>query len=349
MISGVLYALLAGLMWGLIFVGPLLVPEYPAVLQSMGRYLALGLIALPLAWLGRARLRQLSVKDWWTALALTMMGNLIYYFCLVSAIQRTGAPVSTMIIGTLPVVLPVCANLLYSQRDGKLPWRRLFPALICIALGLVCVNVAELQHGLPDFSPWRYGSGIVLALIAVVCWAWYALRNARWLRENPDKPPMMWATAQALVTLPLSLVGYIAACWWLQGQHLNFPLPFGPRPAVFIALMLAIAVLCSWVGALCWNVASQRLPTVIPGPLIVFETLAGLLYTFLLRQSLPPLLTLSGILLLVLGVVSAVRARPEKPVLQELRVEPKIAWYPKGVFPWIKDAFNMHLIFLMTR
>jgi drug/metabolite transporter (DMT)-like permease len=55
------------------------------------------------------------------------------------------------------------------------------------------------------------------------------------------------------------------------------------------------------------------LPTVILGPLIVFETLAGLLYTFLLRQSLPPLLTLSGILLLVLGVVSAVRARPEKP------------------------------------
>ena len=323
MISGVLYALLAGLMWGLIFVGPLLVPEYPAVLQSMGRYLALGLIALPLAWLGRVRLRQLNGKDWWTALALTMMGNLIYYFCLASAIQRTGAPVSTMIIGTLPVVLPVCANLLYSQRDGKLPWRRLFPALICIALGLVCVNVAELQHGLPDFSPWRYGSGIVLALIAVVCWAWYALRNARWLRENPDKPPMMWATAQALVTLPLSLVGYIAACWWLQGQHLNFSLPFGPRPAVFIALMLAIAVLCSWVGALCWNVASQRLPTVILGPLIVFETLAGLLYTFLLRQSLPPLLTLSGILLLVLGVVSAVRARPEKPVLQELRVEPK--------------------------
>ena len=323
MISGVLYALLAGLMWGLIFVGPLLVPEYPAVLQSMGRYLALGLIALPLAWLGRARLRKLNGKDWWTALALTMMGNLIYYFCLASAIQRTGAPVSTMIIGTLPVVLPVCANLLYSKRDGKLPWRRLFPALICIALGLVCVNVAELQHGLPDFSPWRYGSGIVLALIAVVCWAWYALRNARWLRENPDKPPMMWATAQALVTLPLSLVGYIAACWWLQGHHLNFPLPCGPRPAVFIALMLAIAVLCSWVGALCWNVASQRLPTVILGPLIVFETLAGLLYTFLLRQSLPPLLTLSGILLLVLGVVSAVRARPEKPVLQELRVEPK--------------------------
>lgn len=313
MISGVLYALLAGLMWGLIFVGPLIVPEYPAVLQSMGRYLALGLIALPLAWFGRVRLRQLSAKDWLTALALTMMGNLIYYVCLASAIQRTGAPVSTMIIGTLPVVIPVFANLLYSQRDGRLSWLRLAPALLLIGIGLLCVNIAELNQGLPDFSGWRYGSGIALALVSVVCWAWYALRNARWLRENPEKHPMMWATAQALVTLPVSLLGYLVACFWLHGKMPDFALPFGPRPAVFVGLMVAIAVLCSWVGALCWNIASQRLPTVILGPLIVFETLAGLLYTFILRQTLPPVLTLSGIALLVIGVVVAVRAKPEKP------------------------------------
>ncbi|HAU5791248.1 DMT family transporter [Citrobacter freundii] len=313
MISGVLYALLAGLMWGLIFVGPLIVPEYPAVLQSMGRYLALGLIALPIAWLGRVRLRQLGRKDWVTALTLTMMGNLIYYVCLASAIQRTGAPVSTMIIGTLPVVIPVFANLFYSQRDGKLSWWRLSPALVLIGIGLLCVNISELNQGLPDFSGWRYGSGIALALISVVCWAWYALRNARWLRENPEKHPMMWATAQALVTLPVSLLGYIAACLWLNGQTPDFALPFGPRPAVFIGLMIAIAVLCSWVGALCWNVASQKLPTVILGPLIVFETLAGLLYTFILRQEFPPLLTVSGITLLMVGVVIAVRAKPQKP------------------------------------
>ncbi len=55
-----------------------------------------------------------------------------------------------------------------------------------------------------------------------------------------------------------------------------------------------------------------KLPTVILGPLIVFETLAGLLYTFILRQEIPPFLTLSGIALLVAGVVIAVRAKPEK-------------------------------------
>ena len=259
MISGVLYALLAGMMWGLIFVGPLIVPEYPAILQSTGRYLALGLIALPLAWLGRARLRQLSRQDWRTALALTMMGNLIYYVCLASAIQRTGAPVSTMIIGTLPVVIPIFANLLYSHRDGKLAWPKMVPALLCTAVGLICVNIAELRHGLEDFDLWRYGSGILLAFVSVACWAWYALRNARWLRENPDKHPMMWATAQALVTLPVSLLGYVGACLWLGHQQPDFAQPFGPRPWVFVALMVAIAVLCSWVCLLYTSDAADEL------------------------------------------------------------------------------------------
>src|SRR5262249_58143719 len=44
---GLACALSAGLMWGLVFVAPLLLPEYPAPLLAVGRYLAFGLIALP--------------------------------------------------------------------------------------------------------------------------------------------------------------------------------------------------------------------------------------------------------------------------------------------------------------
>ncbi len=320
MLSGVMYALLAGLMWGLIFVGPIIVPDYPAALQSTGRYLALGLIAIPLSWLGRQRLHQLSGRDWLTALKLSTVGNLIYYVCLASAIQRTGAPISTMIIGTLPVVIPVLANLLYSKRDGKLPWRRLAPALVIIGVGLAMVNTAELRGGQIDFSWWRYASGISLAFVSVACWAWYALRNARWLRENPDKNPMMWATAQGLATLPFSLLGYIAVCLYMARSSADFVLPFGPRPEVFVTLMLAIALFCSWLGNLCWNIACQRLPTVIVGPLIVFETLAGLAYTFMLRHSWPPFLTLLGILCLIIGVVLAIVAKPQKPEVNEVAV-----------------------------
>lgn len=310
MVIGVLFALAAGMMWGLVFIGPIIVPEYPAALQSTARYLAFGLISLPLAWFDRNRLRCLTRADWLEALKLTVIGNLLYYFCLASAIQRTGAPVSTMIIGTLPVMISVAANLFYGHDEGCLSWRKLTPALLVIALGLVLVNIAELKANLVPVDPWRYGSGLVLAVIAVACWTWFPLRNARWLRKNPGTRPATWATAQGVVTFPLALLGYVVVCGQLSVTDTAFPLPLGPRPEVFIPLMFAIGVLCSWIGALCWNEASQRLPTVLVGPLIVFEILAGLAYTFLLRQAWPPLLTLAGITCLVAGVIGALGIKP---------------------------------------
>lgn len=309
MFAGVVYALMAGLLWGLIFVGPLIVPQYPAALQSSGRYLALGLMAIPIGWIGRRRLRSLRLKDWFVAFKLALTGNLIYYLCLTSAIQRSGAAISIMIIGSLPVVIPICANFIYRKNPSRLSWRKLIPALLCMAGGLVLVNYAELTGKMANVNLWRYISGILLASVSVVCWTWYVLRNARWLQENQDKHPVMWATAQGLVILPMSLVSYLLVCWWLMHSNSQFPLPFGPKPMVFICLMLVIALLCSWAGNLCWNEASQRLPTVLLGPLVVFEMLAGLLYTFLIRQKLPTTMTVYGILLLVIGVLIAMCAR----------------------------------------
>ncbi len=133
--AGVGFALGAGMLWGLVFVGPVLLPEYPGVLQSVGRYVAFGLIALPLGWLDRAALARFTRADWFAALKLAAVGNLLYYTCLASAIQRAGGPVVTMMIGTLPVIIAICSNLRDHRRDGRLPWRRLLPSLFAIGLG----------------------------------------------------------------------------------------------------------------------------------------------------------------------------------------------------------------------
>ncbi len=310
--AGTLYALAAGLMWGLVFVGPLLLPEYPAALQSVARYLAFGLIALPLAWLDRNRLRQLRRADWIEALKLAAIGNLLYYLCLASAIQRAGAPVPTMIIGTLPVVIAITANLRNARRDGKLPWRRLAPSLALIALGIGCVNQVELQALRQDADAdlSRYAIGALLALAAVACWTWYPLRNADWLRAHPDRSPSTWATAQGVATLPLALVGYAVLWAGMAATGSAFKMPLGPRPEVFLALMATIGLFASWLGTLCWNEASQRLPTALAGQLIVFETLAALAYAFILRGTAPEPLTLAGIACLVVGVLRALRVKP---------------------------------------
>jgi drug/metabolite transporter (DMT)-like permease len=307
------FALAAGLMWGLVFIGPLLLPEYPAALQSFGRYLAFGLIALPLAWLDREALRQLTRADWVEALKLALVGNIVYYLFLASAIQRAGGPLPTMIIGTLPVVIAVTSNLRDAQRDGRLPWRQLAPSLLLIGAGIGCVNHVEISELRADAQAdvGRYAWGAVLAVGAVACWTWYPLRNADWLRAHPERPPRGWATAQGVATLPLALIGYALWWGWTASQAEPFAMPFGPRPVYFIGLMFAIGLFASWLGTLCWNEASQRLPTTLAGQLIVFETLSALAYAFILRGRAPEPLTMLGVGLLVAGVAWALRVKPQ--------------------------------------
>lgn len=321
---GTLFALAAGLMWGLVFVAPLMLADYSAALLSVGRYLAFGLIALPLAWLDRKNLSRFERGDWIEALKLSAIGNLLYYLCLAAAIQRAGGPLPTMIIGTLPVVIAISSNLRDGRRDGRLPWASLAPSLVLIAIGIACVNQVELRQlrTQSNVNLARYASGALLALAAVACWTWYPLRNADWLRTHAQRSPRSWATAQGLATLPLALLGYSALWLWstVMGTQpwsgdAAFAMPLGPRPLPFVGLMLAIGLFASWLGTLCWNEASQRLPTTLVGQLIVFETLSALSYAYMLRGQVPQPLTLLGIALLVAGVMWALRV---KPVAMEL-------------------------------
>jgi drug/metabolite transporter (DMT)-like permease len=313
LVSGTLFALAAGLMWGLVFVAPLLLPQYPAALLSVSRYLAFGLIALPLAWLGRRGLRALTRADWLEALKLSTVGNLLYYLFLAAAIQRAGGPLPTMIIGTLPVVIAITSNLRDARRDGRLPWFRLMPSLALIATGIGLVNHAELvqMRAQATVSTQTYLVGALLAVAAVACWTWYPIRNADWLRNHPGRSPRAWATAQGLATLPLAAAGFLAFWFWNNATGQKFPMPWGPTPAQFVGLMFSIGLFASWLGTLCWNEASQRLPTTLVGQLIVFETLSALAYAFILRGEMPGALTLAGIGLLVAGVMWALRVRPE--------------------------------------
>ena len=121
MALGVAFALMAGLVWGLVFVAPLLLPQYSAALLTCGRYLAFGLVALPLGWLDRVRLREFAPADWLEALKLSAVGNFLYYLCLAAAIQRAGGPLPTMVIGTLPVVIAISSNLHPAGFDELMP------------------------------------------------------------------------------------------------------------------------------------------------------------------------------------------------------------------------------------
>jgi len=308
LLVGLSCALAAGLLWGTVFIAPLLLPTYPPMVLSAGRYLAFGLVALPLALADRTALARLSRADWLQAGRLALIGNLAYYALLAAAIQEAGAPLPTMIIGTLPVVIAVCANL----GQPALPWRQLVLSLAVLAAGIGIVNLEELGRlAAQGESAGRLAIGALLAFGAVACWTWYPIRNAAWLKAHPGTGDGTWATAQGLATLPLAVLAcLLIAAWPAAGTSGSgdFDGPLGPQPLRFAAMMLAIAVGASWLGTLLWNRASRLLPTALAGQLIVFETLSALGYAFALRGQLPGPATAAGVALLVVGVVLGVRA-----------------------------------------
>ena len=303
---GVGAALAAGLLWGLVFVAPLLLPNYPATLLTFGRYLAFGLVTLPIAWWQRDMLQKLTVADWWLATKLSMVGNIAYYLALSAAIQLAGAPLPTLIIGTLPVVIAVCSNL----GDRQFSWARLLPSLALIGLGLLCVNADQLDRLDAKNTLNAYLMGAALAVVANAAWTWYPIHNARWLRAHPSHTSMTWATAQGMVTLPMAAAGLLVSTVYLKltGDVRFSESLWGPQPLKFWLLMLVIGFAASWLGTLLWNIASKNTPTALTGQLIVFETLAALGYAYLVYQRAPSGFEIAGIALLVLGVVVGVRA-----------------------------------------
>ena len=310
MLIGVLCALGAGLVWGMVFVTPLLLADYPGIVLSLGRYLAFGLIAIIPALVDRKRIGTLRRDDWRAALKLSLVGNLLYYAALATAIQLADAPLPTMIIGTLPVVISVCSNWSPGHGADSVAWRLLLPSVAIILIGLLCVNSAELAHmkiATHHRSVSDYVLGCLIAIAAVAAWTWYPIVNSRYLKANPHISSTTWASAQGLATLPLALIGFLGYFVYLKLSGDLYPFPFGPRPGLFIGLMLLIGFCASWIGTLLWNKASQHLPTTLLAQVIVFETLAALLYAFILRGTAPSAAVIVGIILLGTGVILGVR------------------------------------------
>ncbi|MBT0960909.1 DMT family transporter [Denitromonas iodatirespirans] len=315
MLGGLSAALGAGLIWGMVFIVPLILPDYPGVSLAAGRYLAFGVLAVFLARADRAALKRLTRADWIEAAKLAVVGNLVYYGTLASAIQLAGAPVPTMIIGTLPVAIAIGAKLTsHDEADHGLPWSRLALPLGVIAAGLVLVHAQADTAGEVEQNA-RYWLGLGLAVVGLACWTWYPLTNSRWLRRQGPGLARPWATAQGLMTLPAALIAFAAIAAWQQATEGAVDL-LGPRPGLFVLLMLLTGLLASWLGALLWNHASHQLPAALTGQLIVFETLAALTYAFVWYQRWPTPAEGGGIVLLIAGVVLAVRAfrRPRPAV-----------------------------------
>lgn len=319
---GVAYGVMAGALWGIVFLVPRLLADFSPLLLSAGRYMMYGLVsllaALPMA---RSLARRLTREDLTALVKLALAGNLLYYILLASAVHLVGVAPTSLIVG----VLPVTVTLLGRRDHGAVPLARLAWPLALVLAGIVCINV-DVFTAAGHASGASTGiavklAGLACAVGALVSWTWFAVENARYLQRQTHYSGNEWSVLWGVVT------GALGAILWLVIALLPAgPLqtsPAGARWHSFWLLNLGLAIGASWLGNGLWNAASKRLPLTLSGQMIVFETLFALLYAFIYDQRLPRPLEMAAIALLVAGVSWSVRQHGDDDGADTVSIEEK--------------------------
>jgi drug/metabolite transporter (DMT)-like permease len=308
--SGVVFAILAGAIWGGVIIGPSLLPEFNAVLISSVRFALYGMISLLVALPFASRLlSRLTRRDAWMLLRLSLTGNVLNYALLGASVQLSGVTVAALINGMMPVAI----TFLGRSDAGSLPLTRLKLPLLLVFLGIVSVSLEHTGVQVASTSLSSRLLGLACGFSAVACWSWYATHNARYLKQSHFNSSE-WSTLTGIVTGIVAIVFGIAAL--MLFPNLVPAEVESSRWTTFLWVCLFLALCGSWLANGLWNACSRRMPASLSGQMIVFETLFACVYGFLFSQRMPGLMEVISILLLVGGVVWAAKRHRIMPVKQ---------------------------------
>lgn len=312
--TGVVCGLLAGAMWGMVFVVPELLSAFSPLEMAVGRYTAYGAIALLLMLprLGNL-LGRLERSDVLALLRHALAGNIVYYIFLAMGVKLAGVAPTSLIIG----VLPIAVTLMGRNDHGAVPLRQLAMPLLVTGAGIACINIDVFQHAAAaGHSMLNTVIGVACATGALLCWSWYTLDNARYLKRNPHYSSAEWSALYGLSTGFISLiVGGIAFAIFHADVTGAAGAASGRDWTLFWICNGLLALGASVIGNHLWNVASRRVPVTLSGQLILFETLFALLYGFIYKQQFPRPLESAAIVLLIAGVTWSMHVHAQEEEL----------------------------------
>lgn len=300
---GVFYGMLAGALWGVIFLAPTLVPDFTALQLSTARYLTYGVISLAIIAPKMRRITSQFGKPEWIALGwLSLIGNILYYVFISTAVQLSGVAFTSIIIGFLPVAVTIIG----SRDHGAVSLKRLWPSLLFGAIGIVGISWQSLTEADTGMQASRV-IGLLCAIGALASWTAFAVGNARWLARLDQVSSDEWNMMTGVVTGAMALVLAVPAFGFAGISHSS------EDWLHFAMIASGVAFMASILGNAFWNRMSRLLPLTMVGQMILFETLFALLYGFIWEGRGPTLIEIVAICSVVLSVVLCMHAhRPAK-------------------------------------
>jgi drug/metabolite transporter (DMT)-like permease len=301
LVIGILAAALAAFSWSLSFIVPFVIGDYSLFDFTLLEFVFSGTLSLAVLWRNAAFVRGLKPRDWLAGCSLGLIGYVGYFLAVMGAAVYAGPVIAPAFIGLVPVVLGVAGNL----RDRMVPWTFLALPLTLVGIGLCLVNGSSFLEtgGLASRS---LILGIPLSILAVTLWTAFGLLNQSALGRRPRMPPGVWTAlimaGAALTMLVFLPFGMLLGLFEIPRLGLHWP-----AAAPLLLWSAGLAVFANMGGALAWTFASQRLPVALAAQLITLEPVAATILGSMVHGRLPSAMELLGMVILLVGVILAIR------------------------------------------
>lgn len=302
MFKGILFALTACFIWGLLFVVPQFMEGFSSLEVCLGRYTFYGALSsciLLRGWFKGGYRYPLPV--WLQAVVYSLSCTFGYYVFFILGMRYSSPAVCALILGISPIAIAFYGN--WKEKEGNFK-KLLIPAFLII-IGLIVINAPQFSDN-PSSS--TYLIGLISSFIALFSWSFYVIANAQFLKKHPEVSFGEWSTLIGVSALFWSIV-FGSIFYFFGGKIFDVGkyVSFNPELKQFLVGSAILGLLCSWVGAFFWNRASFHLPVSLAGQLTIFETIFGLCFVYMLDRRFPPFMEALGIALFLAAIAYAIR------------------------------------------
>lgn len=282
-----------GFFWGFAFLVPQVLHDHSSLEVSAGRFFFFAVFSVVGIRAVVKLLKSFNRRELLYVFLLSFTGFSGYTLLLFWSVPRAGGVVSSLIVGLLPVTIS-----LYGPRAGALG-RRFFGGLFLVAAGLVTL-VFGIKDGFGSVDP----LGVLGSIVCLGSWTWFAIRNSSFLKAHTRIDPRVLSGVMGVLGAAIVL-----PAWLIFNDASVVSLTQRPDFTRFLFWSLILGGGASWLANWLWNICSRLCPPQISGPLIVSETIFGLLYTFLYQKRWPTAFEMAAIVLCVSGVFICVRSQ----------------------------------------
>ncbi|MBU6155044.1 MAG: DMT family transporter [Bdellovibrionales bacterium] len=284
-----------GVFWGVPFLVPQVLPGYSPFEIAFGRFFFFGLMGFFFAKGALSIVRSLSPVERFRVFLLSASGFWFYSSVLFWSIRQTDGILSSLVLGMLPVTIPLCTP---GKKSGGVGF---YSGLLLIAAGLVLLFAggggldSPLQHT-------NRIAGVIGLFVCLGMWTWFSISNSAFLQDRKEISRRDFSSLMGLISfgclLVVSVPTLLGASWGGRESAL-----------LYVCFSALLGVGSSWFANWLWNVASVHLPSEISGTLLVFETIFGVLYTLIFQARLPDFRELIAVVLCLVGVLLAIIAQ----------------------------------------